>query len=52
VSWKTIADAFVPPDMFRPNADHAFYGWDAAHDVLYAAGLGASVYRFKVGSNP
>jgi hypothetical protein len=48
-SWKTITGVFVAPDMFRPDADRAFFGWDAAHDVLYASGLGGSVYRHVVG---
>jgi hypothetical protein len=51
-TWKTITGVYVAPDMFRPNADRGFFGWDAAHDVLYASGLGGSVYRFQVHAAP
>jgi len=49
-SWKTLTGMYRAPDIF--SAALTYYGWDAAHDILYASGLGASVFRFKVGTAP
>lgn len=51
-SWKRIADLYVAPDLFRGNAGYAYYGWDAAHGILYASGLGGSVWRLRVPAAP
>lgn len=51
-SWKPITGLFLAPEIFGSNAGYAYFGWDATHDVLYASGLGASVYRFRVKGGP
>ena len=51
-TWQEVAPAFLPPDGFRknilPNGNFFYFGWDATHNVIYASGLGASVYRRKL----
>lgn len=53
LSWKKVADYFAPPNA---NVDGAYnvthptnsYGWDETRAILYAAGLGAQVYKMKL----
>ena len=45
-SWKAISDLYGAPDIF--DAKLAYFGWDSTHDILYASGLGASVYRLRL----
>lgn len=47
-SWRRLAHVFVPPDIFHGWSGYAYFGWDAAHGILYASGLGASVYRLRL----
>lgn len=52
-TWKQAARAFAPPDMFRgPRINFAglfnYFGWDAQRDILYASGLGGSVYKLQL----
>jgi photosystem II stability/assembly factor-like uncharacterized protein len=51
-TWKDVAPAFFPPDGFRKgisaNGSFNYFGWDAKNNLVYASGLGASVYRLKL----
>jgi len=49
-TWKKLASFFAPPGGFNPsNWRFCYFGWDPRHKLLYAAALGASVYRLQVG---
>jgi hypothetical protein len=47
-TWKPIAKIYIAPDIFHGLAWHSYFGWDPKHNILYASGLGASVYRLKL----
>jgi photosystem II stability/assembly factor-like uncharacterized protein len=47
-TWKPIAKLYKAPDIFHDFAGYSFFGWDAKHNILYASGLGASVYKLQV----
>jgi hypothetical protein len=47
-TWKPIAKVYTAPDMFRSSAALSYFGWDAKHNILYASGLGAAVYRLTL----
>jgi photosystem II stability/assembly factor-like uncharacterized protein len=51
-TWKDVAPAFFPPDGLRkgisPIGALNYFGWDARNNLIYASGLGASVYRLKL----
>ena len=47
-TWKQIAKGYVAPDIFHGASWYSYYGWDSKHNILYASGLGAAVYRLKL----
>jgi len=47
-TWRPIAKVNVPADMFHHEQASCYFGWDPVHDILYASGLGAAVYRLKL----
>ena len=47
-TWRPIAKLYMAPDIFRGNAWYEYFGWDSKHNILYASGLGASVYRLRL----
>jgi hypothetical protein len=47
-TWTPIANVYVAPDIFHNADGYCYFGWDAKHNILYASGLGASVYRLKL----
>jgi len=51
-TWQEAAPAFVAPDGFKKDvistAAFHYFGWDATNNILFAAGLGGSVYRLKL----
>jgi hypothetical protein len=47
-SWKPIGKFYLPPDIFHGNKQYCYFGWDPKHNILYASGLGASVYQLKL----
>jgi photosystem II stability/assembly factor-like uncharacterized protein len=47
-TWKPIAKFHVAPDIFHNAPGYCYFGWDAKHNILYASGLGGSVYRLKL----
>jgi hypothetical protein len=47
-TWKHIAKIYKAPDIFHGSDQLCYFGWDAKHNILYASGLGASVYRLKL----
>lgn len=51
-TWKPIADFFLAPEVFSNLIGCCYFGWDAKHNILYASGIGASVYRLKLASAP
>jgi hypothetical protein len=52
-TWKPVADVFKAPDIFKGNAGYCFFGWDSKNNILYASGLGASVFKLPLeGAKP
>lgn len=51
-TWKPIARVYKAPDIFHDLAVYSYFGWDSKHDILYASGLGASVYRLQLPHHP
>lgn len=47
-TWKPIAKFYKAPDIFHNSEWYCYFGWDSKHNILYASGLGASVYRLKL----
>lgn len=52
-TWKEVARSFAPPEMFRgPRVNQAghfnYFGWDPKRDLLYASGIGGSIYKLQV----
>jgi hypothetical protein len=47
-TWKPIAKFYMAPDIFHGSAGYCYFGWDPKDNILYASGLGASVYRLKL----
>jgi hypothetical protein len=47
-TWTPIAKFFMAPGTFRNSKEVCFFGWDPKHNILYASGLGTSVYRLKL----
>ncbi len=47
-TWKPIAKTYKAPDVFKNLAYCCCFGWDSTHNILYASGLAASVYRLKL----
>lgn len=47
-TWKTIAKFYKAPDIGHNWDGYCYFGWDAQHNILYASGLGAAVYRLKL----
>ena len=44
-TWTVLAPAFHAPDAYHW---HNYYGWDPIRKILYAAGLGSSIYRLQL----
>jgi hypothetical protein len=44
-SWTVVAPAFHAPDAYHQQN---YYGWDPSRRILYAAGLGSSIYRLQL----
>ena len=51
-TWSPIAKVYKAPDIFKGMPAYSFFGWDSKHDILYASGLGASVYRLPLRPQP
>jgi hypothetical protein len=47
-TWTPIAKTYKAPDIFHNQAFFSCFGWDSTHNILYASGLAASVYRLKL----
>ena len=47
-TWKTIAKFYMAPGTFRNLKEVCFFGWDSKHNILYASGLGASIYKLQL----
>ena len=47
-TWHVLAPIFTAPDIGHGNPGYSYFGWDAKHNILYASGLGASVYRLEL----
>jgi photosystem II stability/assembly factor-like uncharacterized protein len=47
-TWKSIAKFYKAPDIFHGLAVFSYFGWDPKHNILYASGLGASIYKLQL----
>jgi hypothetical protein len=44
-TWTALAPAFHAPDAYHQQN---YYGWDPSRKILYAAGLGSSIFRLQL----
>ena len=47
-TWRPVAKFYKAPDIFKKLASYCYFGWDSAHNILYASGLGASIYKLQL----
>lgn len=47
-TWKPIAKFYKAPDIFHNSEWYCYFGWDAKRNILYASGLGASIYKLQL----